>query len=99
MLHLCHLFSGPPRVDGRWGLLRVLAMANSVAVSVAVCAPLRPPRCLPSAGVYPGGTAVLGHTGALLGPREISATRAANHHSPSHHVPAAMSHPRLDICS
>ena len=39
LLHMCHLFSGPPRVDGRWGLLRVLAMANSVAVSVAVWAP------------------------------------------------------------
>lgn len=47
LLHMCHLFSGPPRVDGRWGLLRVLAMANSVAVSVAVWAPSDLPEVCP----------------------------------------------------
>ena len=47
MLHLCHLFSGPPHVDGRWGLLRVLAMANSVAVSVALWAPSDLPEVCP----------------------------------------------------
>lgn len=47
MLHLCHLFSGPPRVHGRWALLRVLATAKSAAVSVAVCGPSDLPEVCP----------------------------------------------------
>lgn len=73
MLHLCHIFLGPPFVDGHWGLFRVLPMANSAAVSMAAYGPLDPSEVCPlRACTREGG--VLGHMGALLGPHEISAT-------------------------
>lgn len=47
MLHPCHPYLGPPCVDGRWGLLRVRAMADGAAVSVAVSGPSDLPEVCP----------------------------------------------------
>ena len=79
MGHLCHIFLGPPSVDGHWVFSRVVAMATSAAVRTVAYGPLDLSEvCFLRVCTQDG--LVLSQMRALFGPHEIPGIPHANHH-------------------
>ena len=97
MGHLCHIFLGPPSVDGHWGFCRVMAMATSAAVRTAAYGPLNLCEvCSLRVCTQDGLCSVRWELSLVLMKSQATPCQPP---PPSHPESSAMAHPRLDVCS